>query len=170
MFKRNYEQFLRDQNSSLSANIPSYVMSNGQLVATNSSLPPVALGPPIDNATSSNRNMTVAPLNNVQIVDDTVSRRRVIQSRRILQNPYQPGLSQRENLLLNTNITEHYDEQSEELRRNIINPVSNDWIFSSSFAEGAFGFARNITNTNFFRDSNTFFHRIFWYNRIYSIS
>ena len=154
MFKRNYEQFLRDQNSSLSANIPSYVMSNGQLVATNSSLPPVALGPPIDNATSSNRNMTVAPLNNVQIVDDTVSRRRVIQSRRILQNPYQPGLSQRENLLLNTNITEHYDEQSEELRRNIINPVSNDWIFSSSFAEGAFGFARNITNTNFFRDSN----------------
>lgn len=154
MFKRSFSQFRKDQENSEGANVPSYVFNNGQIVATNSSLPPVALGPPIQTGASNASTIRTEGINSVQIIDDTVPRRRLIQSRRINQNPYQPNLSQRENLLSLTGITSQYENQSEEYRQNIINVTNNNWIFSSRFAEGANAVGRNMATSNFFVNSN----------------
>jgi hypothetical protein len=52
-------------------------------------------------------------------------------------NSYRPLLNLRENLLIITDISNQYDEQSSDVRRGFLPDRSLDWITSSDFYRGA---------------------------------
>lgn len=157
MFKRSFREFqgdLAELNEAQRVTVPNYVRSGNQLIGTNSSLPPINLGPPANTNFQIPRFPPQIPVTSYQGGIDSVSRRDLLQSRRLRATSYRPDLSQRENLLTTSGIINEYEQQSLNYQAGISTPVTNEWIFTQNFYESAFASSRNIANTQTFSNSN----------------
>lgn len=157
MFKRNFRQFLDDVNESpeqQSVRLPGYFRSGNRLLGSSSTLPAINIGPPSVPFFQPPPIPSEIPVVTYAGVQDSVPRRNVIQNRRLQQIPYNRLLTQRENLLSNTGISQQYENQSLQYRANIDNAVTNDWIFSRNFYEGAYGAIMNMTSVQPFAGTN----------------
>ena len=154
-FKRAFEE-LRADTTQNRVDVPSYVRVGNQLLGTSSNIPSINLGPPSNPSFNVPQRSTSIPVVTPNFITDVIPRSRLLQSRTGTNvSTYRAQDSQRDNYLLRTGISSNYEEKSDELRRGLENPVTNNWIFDRNFYSGSLNTVRNMVSTNMFRNSDS---------------